>query len=572
MSWAAALWKAARCTGIVEDMRLKPSTAGLVGAHVMSWVSLSPSFIPRTWWMTAVSTGFSQAFGYLVGAAGHGLARSAVRLTGAEIAVDSVRLQPMRERVPWVMAGISAVAWLRSVNRQAEICGLMETRPIPLKEHAYGTVMGAALGASLIQAGRALTAGGQAVSRVLRPALPEPAAALAGAVVAGAVTTLVLDKVVYRRLLERVSRAAQETNDLLLPGRFQPTEPERSGSPASLEPWDTLGSKGQAVVSDGPRAVDIQAATGKPALTPIRSYAGWREDRDLEATAQAVVAELRRTGGFGRKVLLVITTTGTGWLPEWSVSAVEFLTGGDCALAAMQYTYLPSGVAMVADRATPAAAGDALLRAVEAELDTVPEGERPMLLVGGESLGALGGTTAFDGLSDMLERVDGAVWTGMPRISGFWRQVVSRRRLGTPEILPVVDDGRHVRFVSRPRDLVTDITGVDYGEWHHPRVVVAQHPSDPVVWWSPELMWREPEWAREQAGSDVSRSVRWMPWVTFWQVASDMPRSATVPGGHGHRYLEEMVSYWAAVLGLDPLEDRSRIVQAIRRLIVPSEG
>ncbi len=60
--------------------------------------------------------------------------------------------------------------------------------------------------------------------------------------------------------------------------------------------------------------------------------------------------------------------------------------------------------------------------------------------------------------------------------------------------------------------------------------------------------------------------------MTFWQVASDMPRSATVPGGHGHRYLEEMVSYWAAVLGLDPLEDRSRIVQAISRLIVPSEG
>ncbi|WP_277246118.1 alpha/beta-hydrolase family protein, partial [Micrococcus terreus] len=66
--------------------------------------------------------------------------------------------------------------------------------------------------------------------------------------------------------------------------------------------------------------------------------------------------------------------------------------------------------------------------------------------------------------------------------------------------------------------------------------------------------------------------VRWMPWVTFWQVASDMPRSATVPGGHGHRYLEEAVPYWAAVLGMDPLADYSRIVQAIRRLIVPSEG
>ena len=553
-------------------MRLKPSTAGLIGAHVMSWVSLSPSFIPRTWWMTAVSTGFSQSFGYLVGAAGSAAVRLGGRLTGARLELDSERLQPARDLVPWAMGGISAVAWLRSVNRQAEICGLMETRPIPLKEHAYGTVMGALLGLSLIQTARALHAGGNAVSRALRPALPEPAAAVAGAAVAGALTTLVLDKVVYRRLLERVSRAAHETNDVLLPGRTQPSEPERSGSPASREPWESLGSKGQAVVSDGPRAVDIEAATGRPAQTPIRAYAGWREDRGLEATAQAVVAELHRTGAFRRRVLLVMNTTGTGWLQEWSASAVEFLTDGDCALAAMQYTYLPSGVAMVADRATPRAAGETLIAAVEAELARLPEDERPLLLVGGESLGALGGTAAYTDLEDMLQRVDGAVWTGMPRIARFWREVVARRRLGTPEIAPVVDDGRHLRFAARPRDLLTDITGVALGEWEHPRVVVAQHPSDPVVWWSPELMWREPDWAREQTGVDVSRSVRWMPWVTFWQVASDMPRSATVPGGHGHRYLEDMIPYWAAVLGMDPLDDYSHLAQAIRRLIVPSEG
>jgi uncharacterized membrane protein len=61
-----------------------------------------------------------------------------------------------------------------------------------------------------------------------------------------------------------------------------------------------------------------------------------------------------------------------------------------------------------------------------------------------------------------------------------------------------------------------------------------------------------------------------MPWVTFWQVASDMPQSVAVPGGHGHRYMEDMLHYWAAVLGKDPLADYSRIAQAIRRTIVPN--
>jgi uncharacterized membrane protein len=349
-----------------------------------------------------------------------------------------------------------------------------------------------------------------------------------------------------------------------------PVEPERSGSAESYEAWSTLGAKGQAVVSDGPRAVDIEEATGKPAMTPIRAYAGWNEGRDLEETAAAVVAELHRTGGFDREVLLVLTTTGTGWLQEWSASSVEFLTGGNCALASMQYTYLPSGVAFFADRVSPVLAANALLTAIEAELEQRPPERRPRLLVGGESLGALGGTKAFEGIEDMIDRVDGAVWSGLPRFAELWQSLVPFRRRGTPEVAPVIDEGRHVRFATRPGNLVADVNGVPFGEWKSPRIVLAQHASDPVVWWSPNLLWRKPDWAKERAGLDVSGSLRWLPWVTFWQVASDMPQSVSVPGGHGHRYVEDMLQYWAAVLGKDPLADYSRIAQAIRRTIVPN--
>ena len=551
-------------------MRFKPDAAGLVGAHVMSWVSLSPSFIPRTWWMTALNTGISQTFGYVVGAAGTAAARAVGRQLGIEIRIDEEKARPATEILPWLMFGVSGLSWLRNLRAQTEIAGLMEARPIRSREHVVGVVGGLALTAGLVSVGRGINAIATNLSSALKPVMPAPVAAAIGAGATATGTAFVLDKVVYRRLLEWLSKTAQETNAKLLPGRVPPVEPERSGSAASFEDWSTLGAKGQAVVSDGPRAVDIEEATGKPALTPIRAYAGWHEGRDLQETAAAVVAELHRTGGFDRDVLLVLTTTGTGWLQEWSASSVEFLTGGNCALASMQYTYLPSGVAFVADRISPVLAASTLLGAIEEELEQRPPERRPKLLVGGESLGALGGTKAFESLEDMIGRVDGAVWSGLPRFAEFWESLVPFRRRGTPEIAPVIDDGRHVRFATRPEDLVTDVTGVPYGAWDSPRIVVAQHASDPVVWWSPELLWRKPDWAKEKAGSDVSRSLQWQPWVTFWQVASDMPQSVAVPGGHGHRYVEDMLQYWAAVLGQDPLTDYSTIAQAIRRTIVPN--
>jgi uncharacterized membrane protein len=556
--------------GIMEIMRLRPDGAGLTGAHVMSWVSLSPSFIPRTWWMTSVATAISQTFGYAVGATGRAAVRGAGRALGITVTVDPERIRPLEKAAPWVMFGMSGIAWLRSLKAQAEIAGLMEARPVRTREHVLGVAGGLALTAGLVSIGRGIHGVAGTASRALKPVLPAPAAAVVGAGVTATATAFVLDKVVYRRLLERLSKAAQETNARLLPGRVPPVEPERSGSGASHEAWNSLGAKGQAVVSDGPRAVDIAEATGEPAMTPIRAYAGWQQGRDLEGTAAAVVAELHRTGAFEREVLLVLTTTGTGWLQEWSASSVEFLTGGNCALASMQYTYLPSGVAFFADRTSPVLAATTLLAAIEAELERLPADRRPKLLVGGESLGALGGTQAFQDLEDMIARVDGAVWSGLPRFTGFWQSLVPFRRRGTPEIAPVIDDGRHVRFATRPEDLVADYNGVPFGEWDAPRVVVAQHASDPVVWWSPNLLWRKPDWAKERAGLDVSRSLRWMPWVTFWQVASDMPQSVAVPGSHGHRYMEDMLHYWAAVLGRDPLADYSRIAQAIRRTIVPN--
>jgi uncharacterized membrane protein len=54
------------------------------------------------------------------------------------------------------------------------------------------------------------------------------------------------------------------------------------------------------------------------------------------------VRDLERAGGFGRKDLLVVTTTGGGWVDPALVDTFEYLTGGDAATVAIQYSYLPS--------------------------------------------------------------------------------------------------------------------------------------------------------------------------------------------------------------------------------------
>jgi uncharacterized membrane protein len=79
-------------------------------------------------------------------------------------------------------------------------------------------------------------------------------------------------------------------------------------------------------------------------------------------------------------------------------------------------------------------------------------------------------------------------------------------------------------------------------------VLYLQHPSDPIVWWSPRLIWDRPDWLGEPHGRDVLDTMVWIPLVTFWQVTVDLPLSTGVPDGHGHTYTAEFVDGWAAIL------------------------
>src|SRR4029453_17925513 len=112
-----------------------------------------------------------------------------------------------------------------------------------------------------------------------------------------------------------------------------------------------------------------------------------------------------------------------------------------------------------------------------------------------------------------------------------------------------------------------DVYGRPYGAWEFPRVVYAQHASDPISRWTTDLLTDEADWMREQVGSE-GFAVRWTSFATFWQLTTDGAVANATPPGHGHRYQEELVPAWAAVLGADDAA-LGRIERSIREHFRP---
>lgn len=558
----------ARRTAIMAPL----DTGGFLGASVTAWVSTSPSMLPRTWWMWAANIGLSEVYGYASGAMIRQVVRRAAPALGLHVAIAPDHRRRARFVGASALVGITAYSWVRGVLRQREISHLVQEEPKNLATHVVGTAAGLGASFAALAVARATSETAALYRALLRPHLPPRAVKILSLVLTAATVAVLVDRLIRGRVLEAMIERAEAANRLIAPDVPRPASPLRSGSPASLESWASLGAPGRKIVSGGPDVELLSRTLGESAREPIRVYAAKSSSRTLEETVAAVLAELDRTDAWDRKVLVLFTGTGTGWLQEWSLSAIEFLTGGNCATASIQYSFYPSPLTYLVDRRSPQRAGRLLLGAVRRRLAELPPERRPRLFVAGESLGSFGGQSAFRDVPEMLRSVDGAVWTGTPSFTPLWQQLCARARPGSPAIAPIIDGGRNVRVVTRPRDLHRDYWGGLYEPWQEPRVVYAQHPSDPVVWFDLPLLWREPAWLRERVGHDVTPAMRWFPWITFWQIAADMPLSITVRGGHGHAYREEMVPIWAAVLGQDVPEEQlpaqcrrhAEIIAAIR--------
>jgi uncharacterized membrane protein len=362
------------------------------------------------------------------------------------------------------------------------------------------------------------------------------------AVVVG--TWLVASGLLLNGLVALADRSFSVRNTTTGDGVQPPASALRSGGPGSLVTWESLGRQGRTITATGPSASEIAAWTGTPATEPIRAYAGTLSAEDVEARAELAVADLERAGGFDRGHLLVATTTGSGWLDAGAVDSFEYLTGGDSAVVAIQYSYLPSWLSYLVDQERAREAGRQLFDAVYDRWSRLAAADRPRLFVFGLSLGSFGGETAFSGEHDLRNRTAGALFAGPPNFNTLYREFTDDRDPGSREVEPVYKGGRTVRFTNDVAAAVAPTTSA----WEGTRVLYLQHPSDPIVWWSPRLLWDRPDWLGEPPGRDVLEAMVWIPVVTFWQVTVDLPLATGVPDGHGHTYTREFVDGWAAVL------------------------
>jgi len=387
------------------------------------------------------------------------------------------------------------------------------------------------------------------------------------AVVVALILTLI-NGVLFRGFLAGASRVFQPQNTTTRPGVEQPTRPERSGSPASFAAWDTLGYQGRNFVATGPDADELTRINGKPAKEPVRVYAGL-QTADTDAGRMSVLlTELERTHAFERKVLVIVPTTGTGWVNPVAARALEMMYNGDTAIVALQYSYLPSWISFVGDTQKSMDSGRMLIDSVHERWERLPPDHRPKLLLYGESLGSMAGQGAFNWLPDIAKmNFSSVLWVGPPNASPLWRGITARRDPGTPEVEPRYDNGRTVRF-SQANDTADIVTDTDT-PWEGTRVLFLQHASDPIVWWSGDLVFNRPDWLREPPGRDRTPLMRWYPIVTFWQVAADMTNAGSVPGGHGHNYGEYVLDGWAAVAPPDgwTAKDTDRIRAALEQTL-----
>ncbi|WP_448060482.1 alpha/beta hydrolase [Cellulomonas hominis] len=545
---------------------LHPS--GLVGALVFFCASLTPTIIPRHWAFQALVTGASTAAGYAAGLV--------VGWLGRRLGVRPGWTATARRR-GWIALGAAAAVCVPlflvlGAMWQRELRELFGMADFPPAHSVLVTVVALVVALVFLGTARGVRGTARAVTRLLLRWVPLVVARVAGALLVAVAAVLLLNGTVNTVLLGALSSSSAALDRTTAEGIVPPTAPERSGSPDSPVAWDTLGFQGRSFVAGGPSVAEIAdftATTDRARAAdvevrePIRVYAGLGSADGLDETAALVVDELDRTDAWDRAVLVVATATGTGWIDPSMSETLELLYGGDTAIASMQYSYLPSWVAFIADRSVPPVAGTALFDAVHEAWSQHPEGHRPKLLVFGESLGSFGSQGAFGGLQDVTTRTDGALWIGTPSFTENWATLTRDRDAGSPEFGPVYEGGAQVRWGTDPGSAanVWDL-GPD---WDTPRVVYVQHGSDAVTWWSTDLILHEPDWMREPPAPDVLPAVTWLPVVSFLQVTADMMVAAEVPPGFGHNFHLEYSDAWAAVAPPDGWTDADTL--ALRALM-----
>ena len=503
------------------------SGVGLVVGGIFVAASLLPSLLPRPSVVQGVICGVSLLAGYGVGTAGAALAR----YLGVPEPRGRLREGLVGAAVAVCVGSLILSTW-KQVGWQNDIRLLYGMPPIGPDGWPLVAAVTLLVAAVLLLFARSLAALFGALRQRLTRRMPRRLATLLGGVVVSVVLWAIWSGVLVTGFFAGANALFAPSDQVISSGTSPPTAPVRSGGPGSLVRWTSLGAEGRGFVSGGPTVADIDAVSGGGARLPVRVYVGLRSADTVEERARLVLDELKRTGAFDRKVLVLATTTGTGYLDRNGTDPLEYLWNGDTAIAGVQYSYLPSWISLLADQEAARQTSQTVFTTVHRYWSTLPEASRPKLYLYGLSLGSYGVESILGSINLLNEPIDGALLVGPPFLSPVHAQLVADRDPGSPAWLPVYGGGRTVRFASE-RDGLTQAEG----PWGPTRVVYLQHASDPVVFFDSDLAFAPPPWLDDgRRGPDVSPRMDWFPVVTMVQVLLDLPGAGSVPMGYGHLY------------------------------------
>ena len=526
----------------VETIFKRPSRIGIIVGMVFLAYSLTPSLIPRSWVEQAAIAALSFLCGYGIGVGIAALWRY-LQLPAVPKTYQS--------RIAWILLAAAALFLLffvyRSLAWQNNVRQTVGLGPAKSVDPVRMLLLTTVLTAILLLVFRLLWWLAKAIVRLASQLIPRRVGQVIGIAVAALVIVFLINGLLIRTIFDMLNSTYATTNSQNYEHVSPPTSSLRSGGPDSLVTWESLGKEGRRFVSTGPTTEDITEFWDKEAESePIRVYIGSESASTLEERADLALQELVRTNAFDREILVLVTSTGNGWVDANSVDAVEYIFGGETAVVAFQYSYLPSVYSLLADKDAATESSVAMFDKIHEYWRTLDREGRPDFYLYALSLGTYGSQAAVTNVSQLNDPIHGALWAGPPFVSEFWQQITSHRDPSTPIWLPVYQEGRTIRFTNTGEEL--DDLDV---EWLPNRFIYLQQAGDPIVLFRVDSFYRELEWLQEGSRSPKAPSLmQWRPVVTFWQLIFDMVMATgdALPDGNGHRYSSDAyIESWVAL-------------------------